>query len=415
MDAPPLFRWRAAGSNADGALGVGHARDVAVLEVVVVADGGSTRGSWSALAAGGRHTVAITPSSLWACGDLASTALLPPHSGGAGSVVAMQEVPLPPAVVTPLQAVAAGWASTAVIDATGTLHVASDVAGPLAPVPLPCPGRTVVMRVACGYKHTVAIAADGTAWVWGHSRHGALGLGEGVHDAPKPVPLPLPAGAAAAASAVACGMNHTAVVLSDGSIATAGSLRYNAVGRGAVDGGGGGDSGGGGGGAARCGGGGGGNATGKRREARSQGTMTGVALPAGCTGVSVAAGWHHTAALCRRDGATVLVMWGRCDLGQLGYEVADPTVLGGAPPRVVDATHACGCGAVPPVSAVACGSDHTVVALACGCVGGTGWNEHGALAVADLPSRAAFTCISRAVAGALIAAGGATTFIGELL
>jgi len=80
--------------------------------------------------------------------------------------------------------------------------------------------------IACGRYHTAVILADGTVRTFGLNDNGQLGVND-LTQRPTPVQV---WGISSSATAVACGMFHTAVLLSDGTVRTFGWNDYGQLG-----------------------------------------------------------------------------------------------------------------------------------------------------------------------------------------
>ena len=190
--------------------------------------------------------------------------------------------------------------------------------------------------VACGGYQTAVLLADGTVRKFGSNISGELGIdvaGGGTRQTPVQV-LNI-----TSATAVACGSDHTAVLLADGTVRTFG---LNTSGQLGID------------------------VAGGTRQ-------TPVTVLNITSATAVAAGNRHTAVLLA-DGT--VRAFGRNNYGQLGIDVAGGTRQ--TPVTVLNITSA---------TAVACGGYHTAILLANGTVRTFGYNGSGELGVNDTTNR----------------------------
>ena len=193
--------------------------------------------------------------------------------------------------------------------------------------------------VACGSRFTAVLLADGTVRTFGYNPYGMLGVNDTTQ---RNTPVQV-FGISSSAVAVACGQNHTAVLLADGTIRTFGLNNNGQLG---ID-----------------------VAGGSR--------LTPVTVLNITSATAVAAGFYHTAVLLS-DG-TVRTFGGNTSFvggGQLGV---NDTTSRQTPVQVF--------GISSSATAVACGNFHTAVLLADGTVRTFGKNSTGQLGVNDTTSR----------------------------
>jgi len=80
-------------------------------------------------------------------------------------------------------------------------------------------GISGVAKVSAGREHGLALKTDGTVWSWGLNSSGQVGDGSGVRNRPAPIQVPGLSGIID----IGTGGQHSAAVLSDGSVRTWGS------------------------------------------------------------------------------------------------------------------------------------------------------------------------------------------------
>jgi alpha-tubulin suppressor-like RCC1 family protein len=239
-----------------------------------------------AIAAGSAHTLAIdSDGTVYAWGDNTLGEL------GNGTVTS-SNVPVPvsvPAGVT-FTAVSAGFGSSMALSSDGHVYTwgynnvgqlgnGSTVLGAGTPVEASLPADAVVTAISAGYAHDMALTSDGKVYAWGDNSQGELGDNTTTsHNTPIQVALV----GNVLATGISAGYLDSVAVLAGGK---ANAWGYNLTGEL-----------------------GNGNVT-------TQHHPVAVALPAGVSVTTVAAGLGHTLALSTTGS---LVSWGANNLGQLG-------------------------------------------------------------------------------------------------
>lgn len=167
------------------------------------------------VAAGGQHTVVVTPdSSVWTWGSNASGQL------GDGTTTG-RKVPTALPSFSGILAVAAGGSHTLAVAQDGTVWAwGSNSFGQLGDgttitrtSPTQVSGLTDVVAVAAGEYHSVALTSTGEVWTWGRNANGQIGNGTTTQSN-----QPVLVSTTLTASAIAAGANHTLVVGTDGSV-----------------------------------------------------------------------------------------------------------------------------------------------------------------------------------------------------
>jgi alpha-tubulin suppressor-like RCC1 family protein len=224
-------------------------------------------------------------------------------------------------------------------------------------------GRCVV-SVVCGCSHTAVVLDDGSLYTFGYGDDGQLGHGDGQRQrAPKRVVAADWKGRCVVS--VACGQQHTAVVLDDGSLYTFGVGSSGQLGHG-------------------------------DDETQLAPKRVVAADWEGRRVVSVACGGEHTAAVLD-DGS--LYTFGDGDCGQLGHGDEENQR---APKRVAAADWEGRC-----VVSVACGRLHTAVVLDDGSLYTFGYGFDGLLGHGDkkkqfAPKRVALPCAAESEPPAVV-------------
>lgn len=86
------------------------------------------------------------------------------------------------------------------------------------------------MAVACGYQHTAALLSGGTVVSWGQNTAGCLGVND---ITARSTPCPVVGGTSV--TAIACGSYFTSMVLTNGVVKTAGQNNYGQLGDGTMN------------------------------------------------------------------------------------------------------------------------------------------------------------------------------------
>ena len=188
--------------------------------------------------------------------------------------------------------------------------------------------------IACGRQHTGIIIADGTVRTFGQNNNGQLGVNDGTQ---RNTPVQV-WGISSSASAIACGRYHTAVLLTNGTVLTFGYNSYGPLGVG----------------------------DGTNRSTPVQ--VWGISSSA----TAIACGYYHTIVLLN-DGT--VRTFGYNFYGQLGV---NDTTNRFTPVQVTGITNA---------TAIASGYYHSSILLANGTVRTFGWNPYGQLGVNDTTQR----------------------------
>jgi alpha-tubulin suppressor-like RCC1 family protein len=209
-----LFTW---GQNFSGQLGVGDNLDKSVPTAITL----STIKTWTAVAAGASHTVAMRSDLTSCAGNVYAWG-----AGGSGQLglLLLNNINIPTCVnLFPFQAtaIAAGGAHTIAIRSDGTLWAwGSNASGQLgdgtttdAIVPIQIGTSTDWIAISAGGSHSVGIQRDASLWTWGSNGYGQLGNG-GTTD----VLVPTRAGTAANWRKVSAGKYYTTAVKNDGTL-----------------------------------------------------------------------------------------------------------------------------------------------------------------------------------------------------
>ncbi|OWP61709.1 hypothetical protein CDA63_17975 [Hymenobacter amundsenii] len=198
-----LWAW---GSNWDGELGIGDPTStrIATPRQVALPNGLPPGSTWTQVACGGSHALAITSNgSLWAWGNNGY--------GQLGSDIGRSSSSRPIPVVAPAGArwlqCAAGSLSSLGIQTDGTLwqwgRYPASISGTWYDTPqqVVAPGDgpgTRWTQVSIGHYHMLALRSDGTLWGWGVNQDGEVGDGTQTRRH-SPVAVPVPADAPAGA------------------------------------------------------------------------------------------------------------------------------------------------------------------------------------------------------------------------
>ncbi|MBO2012489.1 T9SS type A sorting domain-containing protein [Hymenobacter negativus] len=220
-----LWTW---GNNTYGQLGTGNTTPQAAPVQV------GTATSWVSVAAGEYHTVAVrADGTLWTWGYNSSGQL------GRGSAdIGAHATPVQVGTATSWTSVAAGSAHTLAVRADGSLYAwGYNVYGALGQgnagggtdlyVPTRVGTGTAWVSVAAAALQSLAVQADGTLWSWGDGYSYQLGHGNNS-DQYSPVQV----GTATSWASVESGNNYSAAVRADGSLWTWGNNDVGQLGQG---------------------------------------------------------------------------------------------------------------------------------------------------------------------------------------
>jgi alpha-tubulin suppressor-like RCC1 family protein len=210
---PELWTW---GFNSFGQLG-DNTQSIRSTPVTTSAGGAN----WKQVACGYRHTAAIkTDGTLWTWG-----------SGGFGQLgdntTSQRNTPVTTfAGGTNWKQVSGGYRFTAAIKTDGTLWTWGDngsgrlgdntTTQRITPVTT-FSGGTNWKQVSCGFNFTAAIKTDGTLWSWGVNSFGQLGDNTSANNRNTPVTT---FAGGTNWKQVACGVDHTAAIKTDGTLWT---------------------------------------------------------------------------------------------------------------------------------------------------------------------------------------------------
>jgi alpha-tubulin suppressor-like RCC1 family protein len=218
-----LWGW---GYNGNGQLGDGTTwnKDIPTQESTEAT-------SWSAIAAGGWHTVALrSDGTLWAWGKNNYGQL------GDGTVAEKHTPTQESTGATNWSAISAGFGRTVALKSDGTLWAwgKNDFGqlgdGTVAEKHTPTQestGATNWSAISAGLSYTVALKSDGTLWAWGNGGNGQHGDGTTANKN-----SPTKIGATTNWSAIAAGGWHTVALRSDGTLWGSGSNYHGQFGDG---------------------------------------------------------------------------------------------------------------------------------------------------------------------------------------
>lgn len=214
-------------------------------------------------------------------------------------------------------------------------------------------GRTAT-AIACGQFVTAVILDNGTVKIWGANSSGQLGQGNttslgGSTGEMGDDLLAVNLGAGRTATAIACGNNHTAVVLDNGAIKVWGRNSYGQLGQGHTD------------------------ILGDEADEMGDFLAT-VNLGSGRTAIAIDCGEGHTAVIL--DNGTVKV-WGKNTNGELG--LGHTNDLGDGSNEMGEFLTTVDLGSGRTATAITCGEGYTAVMLDNGEVKVWGYNAYGQL------------------------------------
>ena len=216
-----------------------------------------------------------------------------------------------------------------------------------APPPQRVPMPIDVDHVACGAEHTCLLMSSGELFSFGSGKRGQTGLGT-TENVGLPVRMRWRAPLSQRAASVCCGALHTAVLLDDGLLLTCGAADQGVLGHGSSGGTSGFD------------------ADERVHDVSELNPVSGFGtakLPV----ASVSAGGSHNLALTRSNG---VYAWGAGTFGALGL---------GDGVRELRRRPSTALPIGVPVVAIACGTYHSLALTESGAVFAWGWSRHGQL------------------------------------
>ena len=310
----------------------------------------------SLLAAGGRHTCALTLTGgayCWGANDRGQL-------GDGGSAVS-RSVPATVTGMISFTALANGFAHSCALTRLGDVYCwGANTRGQLGEAttvgrnaPTRVAGPATYVAVTAGSAHSCAITTEHALQCWGANDQGQLG--NGSHESS---PVPTRVEAPSALAMVAAGGQHTCAVADSGGLYCWGANTYGQLGTGRA----------------------------------GVGSVTPRPVPLPTRVVSVSLGVAHSCAVTA-DGA--LWCWGRNDAGQLGDGTRR---LRAAPTRVRF-------GSDRAILSVAAGAGHTCAVDASGALACWGRNTRGAIGDGSTVNRSIPTAVPLASAVAVAAAG----------
>jgi alpha-tubulin suppressor-like RCC1 family protein len=211
-----VFGW---GYNLYGQLGIGTAGDQNQPRQ------SGTGSDWSALSAGGNHTLAVrSDGTLWAWGRNESCQL------GLGTVVSCNDTTGYRSVPTQVggdadwAAVAAGDSHSLALKADGSLWAwGNNALGQLGianwdnqNTPQPVASGSTWRSIGAGSSHSLAIKSDGSLWAWGDGTYGQLGTGSSGAGVKANTPQAVAVGSSW--NRISCGAYFNLAIKSDNSL-----------------------------------------------------------------------------------------------------------------------------------------------------------------------------------------------------
>jgi alpha-tubulin suppressor-like RCC1 family protein len=333
------------GGNTDGQLGDCSNSDSSTFVLVSL---GSCGGSFTAIAAGASHSLAIkSDGTVWAWGSNTDGEL-----GNGDHVSKNSPVEVTALIGTTITAVAAGDHFSLALDNSGHVWAwGDDTYGELGDdyilyptttfsnTPFEVTGLVNVTAIAAGANHAIAFDTSNQAWTWGENTQGQLGNGSGG-DLSHTYDSDVPSVALTSVTAIAAGGDHS-IAIYGGYIYTWGDNTDGQDGQGYT----------------------GGNFI--------YPVYAYVNYYIG-TPTAVAAGVNHSDAL---NSSGNVWTWGDNTYGQLG----DGSGLGGNNPNVTEVQQVGGGGPLAGVTAIAAGGNHSLALISGGTVDSWGYDSNGQL------------------------------------
>src|SRR5450756_1827138 len=333
----PSGQMLAWGYNCHGQLGNGTTADSSIPVAVSLPSGTTV----IAIAGGGQHSLALTSSGqVLAWGFNYSGQLGNGTTSTTGCFCISTPVAVSLASGTTVTAIAGGEYHNLALTSTGqVLAWGYNGYGQLGngtttnsstPVAVSLPSGTTVTAIAGGTHHSLALTSTGQVLAWGYNTDGELGSGTTTNSS-APVAVSLPSGTTV--TAIAGGTHHSLALTSTGQVLAWGSNAYGQLGNGTTT---------------------------------QSSTPVAVSLPSGTTVTAIAAGSAHSLAL---TSTGQVLAWGYNTDGELG----NGTTTNSSTPVAVSLPSG------TTVTAIAGGTQHSLALSSTGQVLAWGSNAYGQL------------------------------------
>jgi len=249
-----LWAW---GANNAGQLGDNTTEAQTVPKRIVTGNPGNFDNNWKAVSAGGLYSVGLqADGTMWAWGDnsfgqFGIDPLTVPASAEPVQVINLVGVADNPGFNSSWTAIAAGYNHLLALQANGTAWgLGANSAGQLgngsnavsqhAFFPVQNIGFPVVpyVAIAAGDSHSVALKADGSIWSMGNNTSGQLGIGSTDPDIFNPVVHAVPVRENSTANdwvTISAGGRHSVALKADGSLVSWGENAFGQLGDGTTN------------------------------------------------------------------------------------------------------------------------------------------------------------------------------------